>query len=129
MNYDEFVGHVQNRARVATSGDAVRATRATLETLSERLVGGEAKDLAAQLPQEIGVFLKAEEPGESFGLQEFYRRVSEKESVDLPDAVHHARSVFSVLREAVSSGELSDVRAQLPDQYAELFEAEVEGPQ
>jgi uncharacterized protein (DUF2267 family) len=50
MTYDEFIGQVHHRARLGTTGDAVRATRATLEVLGERLFGGEAKDLAAQLP-------------------------------------------------------------------------------
>lgn len=56
MKYDEFMGMVQNRARLASTGEAVRATRATLQTLGQRLFGGEAKDLAAQLPQEVGDF-------------------------------------------------------------------------
>lgn len=129
MRYEEFIGKVQNRARVGTTGEAVTATRATLETLSKRLFGGEAKDLAAQLPREVGVFLERDAEAESFGLAEFYEKVSAEAGVDLPDAIHHARSVISVLREAVSPGELDDVRAQLPDEYADLFDAEIESPQ
>src|ERR1700704_1363989 len=97
MTYDEFIGQVQSRARLGTSGDAVRATRATLEVLGQRLFGGEAKDLAAQLPQEIGYYLRQAETSESFGLDEFFKRVSERERVDLPVAVHHARVVISVV--------------------------------
>jgi uncharacterized protein (DUF2267 family) len=127
VKYDEFIGKVQNRSRLGTPGEAVRATRATLEVLGERLFGGEAKDLAAQLPEEIGRYLKAGDGSEAFGLQEFYERVRDKEGVDLPDAVHHARSVISVMQQAVTAGELDDVRAQLPDEYNPLFEAEIEG--
>ena len=54
-------------------------------------------------------------------------RVGEREAVDLPDAVFHARSVVSVLRDAVSPGEIRDVRTQLPEQWAPLFEAGYEG--
>ncbi len=50
MKYDEFISQVQRRANLASREEAERATRATLETLGERLAGGEAKDLAAQLP-------------------------------------------------------------------------------
>src|SRR4051812_26298599 len=57
MQYDRFVGHVQHRAQLASNGEAVHAIRATLPTLAERLTPEEAKDLASQLPQEIGVFL------------------------------------------------------------------------
>ena len=128
MNYDEFLGQVQNRARLASTGEAVRATRATLEVLGQRLFGGEADDLAAQLPHELQSYLKHTKPSESFVLGEFYRRVAEAEGVDYPQAVFHARAVMSVLQDAVSRGEMEDIRAQLPDDYDDLFEFEVELP-
>ncbi len=127
MQYDEFIGRVQNRARLGTTGEAVRATRATLEVLGQRLFGGEAKDLAAQLPREVAIYLEAEARSESFGLQEFFRRVSEREQVELPDGIHHARAVISVVRDAVTEGELEDVMAQLPEEYRALFESGSEG--
>ena len=127
MQYGDFIGKVQNRARLGTQGETVRATRATLEVLGKRLYGGEAKDLAAQLPAEIGVYLKQDTFNETFDLKEFYQKVSEKEGVDLPVAIHHARSVVSVIQEAVSPGELEHVRAQLTDDYDELFETEIKG--
>jgi uncharacterized protein (DUF2267 family) len=127
MTFHDFIGKVQNRTRLGTSGEAVRATRATMEVLGQRLFGGEAKDLAAQLPEEIGVYLTSNGESEAFGLDEFYRRVGKKEGVDLPVAVHHARSVMSVVQEACSPGELEDVRAQLPDEYDSLFEADIKG--
>jgi uncharacterized protein (DUF2267 family) len=127
MKYNEFIGNVQNRARLGTQGEAVRATRATLEVLGERLFGGEAKDLAAQLPEEIGVYLKQDGESDAFGLSKFYELVSDREGVDLPEAVHHARSVISVVKEAVTAGELDDVRGQLPQEYDDLFEADIQG--
>lgn len=127
MQYDEFIGLVQNRARLASNGEAVRATRATLEVLGTRLFGGEAEDLAAQLPEEVGYYLRQVEINETFGLDEFFKRVSQREKIDLPQAVHHARAVISVVQEAVSAGEMADVQAQLPDEFAPLFEAGSEG--
>lgn len=126
MNYDEFVGQVQNRARLATGGEAVRAIHATFTTLGTRLYGQEAQNLAAQLPPELGEYLTTGD-NESFSLDEFFERVAEEEGSDLPDAVHHARVVVSVLQDAVSIGEIADVRAQLPADYNPLFEAGAEG--
>ena len=125
MKHDGFIGQVQHRARLSSRGAAERATRATLETLAERLAGGEAKDLAAQLPPEIGEHLKGQWSalGERFSLDEFFRRVSLREGVDLSDAVFHARAVIEVLSEAVSQGEMDDVRAQLPTEFDRLFES------
>ncbi|HHX45155.1 MAG TPA: DUF2267 domain-containing protein [Chloroflexi bacterium] len=128
MNFDEFIGQVQSRGRMASQDEALKATRATLGVLGQRLAGGEASDLAAQLPEEIARFLHSDGgTGERFDLDEFFRRVSEREGVDLPVSVHHARAVISVLQEAVSRGEMQDVRAQLPEDFAPLFEAGSEG--
>jgi len=125
MKHDEFIGQVQHRARLSSRGAAERATRATLETLAERLAGGEAKDLAAQLPPELAEHLRSgwSAMGERFSLEEFFRRVSQREGADLPEAVFHARAVIEVLSEAVSRGEMDDVRAQLPAEFNRLFEA------
>jgi uncharacterized protein (DUF2267 family) len=124
MKHDEFIGQVQHRARLSSRGEAERATRVTLETLAERLAGGEAKDLAAQLPRELGEHLRGgwSGIGERFSLDEFFRRVSVREGVELPEAVFHARAVLAVLSEAVSQGEMNDVRAQLPAEFDQLFE-------
>lgn len=129
MKHDEFIGQVQHRARLSSRGDAERATRATLETLAERLAGGETNDLASQLPREIGEHLRREWSGigERFSLDEFFRRVSLREGVDLPDAIFHARAVIEVVSEAVSKGEMDDVRAQLPAEFDRLFESGSQG--
>jgi len=47
--------------------------------------------------------------------------------VDYPDAVFHARAVIAVLRQAVSPGEMLDVRAQLPPEFGPLFAEGAEG--
>ena len=127
MNYDDFVGQVQSRAQLGSSGAAVKAIRATLETLGERLHPGEANHLAAQLPEEIGVYLQERNGAQSFDLDEFFDRVSEKEGEDEPVAAYHSRVVMEVVQEAVSAQQIEHVRGQLPDNYAPLFESGSEG--
>jgi len=90
----------------------VRAIRATLETWGERLYGGEAKDLAAQLPQEIGTYLTMQPVDPTFGVREFSDRVAEREGVDLAEATYHARAVIEIVQEAVTPGEIDDVMDQ-----------------
>ncbi len=96
MKHDEFIGQVQHRARLSSRGQAERATRATLEMLAERLTAAEAYDLAAQLPSGLAEHLRHERPqrGERFFLDAFFQRVAERESVDVPKAVDHARAVM-----------------------------------
>ena len=129
MRYDEFLGHVQHRARLGSRGEAERATRATLETLAERLVGGEAHDLASQLPAELAHSLQLPDAGigVKLTLDEFFELVREREGVELEEATLHARVVIGVLTEAVSQGEIKDVRVQLPAAFAQLFNVENEG--
>jgi uncharacterized protein (DUF2267 family) len=124
MTHDQFIGQVQNRAHLSSRADAERATRVTLETLAERLAGGEAGHLAAQLPREIGEYLIHDgDKFERLDLNAFYKRVSEREGSELPEAVHHAKAVIGVVREAVSEGEFADVLTQLPEEFKHLMEA------
>jgi uncharacterized protein (DUF2267 family) len=129
MNYDRFIGLVQSRARLASSDEAVAAIRATLSTLAERIDPHEAHHLAAQLPREIGMYLEGSfsEKGERFDFSEFCKRVSDREHVDPPQAVHHARCVIETLEEAASAGEIRDVRSQLSPEFQALFESGSQG--
>lgn len=123
MKRNEFIKHVQSVAQLGSQDEAERAVRATLETLAERIVGDEAKDLASQLPSELGEYLHGREGenGQSFSLQEFYQRVTQKERVDPVTAATHARAVFSVLNVAVEPGEFADVVANLSKDYEDLL--------
>jgi uncharacterized protein (DUF2267 family) len=129
MKYDEFIAQVERRTGLDSREAAIRATSATLETLAERLAGGEAKDLASQLPPEIGVYLQ--QPfagaGEPFSLDEFFQRVSNREGVSLADATYHARIIIALISEVVTMGEIENVRSQLPTNFRELFDVEYEG--
>lgn len=138
MDHDSFIGQVQNRAELASRGAALSTSRATLQTLGERIQEGEATNLAAQLPDELGRFLEEHaDTTESFDFQEFISRVAERDENlgdehginddDLSAAALHARTVVDVLDEAVTEGQIEDIRDQLPDDYDDLFElAEVE---
>lgn len=123
MKYDEFIKHVQAVAQMDSREDAQRATKATLETIRERIVGDEAKDLAAQLPQQFGEYLQGREgeSGQPFSMTEFVERVSTKEQVEPTVATNHIRAVFTVLQSAVTPGEFADFKANFSDDYIDLF--------
>jgi uncharacterized protein (DUF2267 family) len=124
--YESFMTTVQQKARVSRA-DAERAARATLETLAERLAAGEARDLAAELPDELAPWLATNTPAQPFGIDEFVRRVAAREgSEDLAAAQQHARAVFEALGRTVSRDEIDDMVAQLPEEYGPLIR-EAEG--
>ncbi len=130
MKYDEFIKEVQTRGRMDSHFEAQKATIATLRTLAERLAGREPYDLAAQLPPELAKHLEHERAGagERFSLDQFFERVREREEdVDLPKAVYHAGVVIEVLHDAVTKGEMEDVRSHFPAEYDPLFETGSQG--
>jgi len=77
MKFNEFTGDVQHRLELGTQGEAVRATRAVLTTIRERIQEGEATDLASPLPMEIDYYLVDASHGERFGYDEFVSRVAD----------------------------------------------------
>ncbi len=125
MEYKEFIKEVQCRAHIRPN-EAEKAVRATLEVLAQRLFWNEADHLAHELPSEVKSLLHQIRIKEKFDLNEFYRRVSEREGVGIPDATHHARVVASVIKDSVSPGEMEEILSQLPEEYSlDLFSAGV----
>jgi len=124
MSPDEFRRRVAERAGLDAEG-ARRATDAILVTLAERISGGEVEDLIGRLPVELHAPLR---DGDALGhgaarrmsLDDFLRRVAEREGVTPAEARRHARAVFATLREAVGEREFLDVSAQLPLEYTAL---------
>jgi uncharacterized protein (DUF2267 family) len=95
-----------------------------LRTLAERITAGEARDIAAFLPPELGRYLEmAPEPAEPFDRATFVRRVADREGVDQETAERHALAVFRALGVAVAPGELRDMAAQLPKDFEDVLQA------
>jgi uncharacterized protein (DUF2267 family) len=123
MRYASFVTTVERLSGLSRPASE-RAIEATLRTLSERISGGEAQDIAAFLPQEVRPWLtSAPEPAEPFDREELIRRVADRERVDPSVAEDHVRAVFQALGFAVAPGELRDMAAQLPRDYEDLLVA------
>ncbi|MFN6535768.1 MAG: DUF2267 domain-containing protein [Nostoc sp. EkiNYC01] len=123
MEYDEFITHVQSLAQSDSREEAERATRATLETLKERITGDEAQELAANLPQQLGDCLRGREGDSrrSFNLQEFIARASQKENIEPTITAIHVRAVFAVLQNAIKPEIFAAFHAHLSHDYEELF--------
>lgn len=129
MNFDEFTGEIQHRLEMAHTGETVRAIRATLMTLGERIPEGNANDLAASLPMEIQWYMTgaAQEHGQRFDWSEFVQRVSEIENADQSDAAYHARVIIDFVHSQVPASDFRQLRDQLPESqddenWGELFE-------
>jgi uncharacterized protein (DUF2267 family) len=123
MEYNEFITHVQSLAQSNSREEAERATRATLETITERIPGDEFKEVAAELPQELAQSLQRREGeiSEPFNLQEFISRVSQRENIEPTTTVIHVRAVFAVLQNAINPEKFSKFHNYFDHDYEELF--------
>lgn len=92
---------------------ATEATRAVLMTLGERLSEDQARDLAAQLPDEFAEHLTAGQSGQRFPEEEFVSRVDQR--IETPELTGEraAVSVVGTVLEAVDESE----RAAVVDQF------------
>ncbi|GAB2896552.1 DUF2267 domain-containing protein [Streptomyces deserti] len=128
MDHDTFIGQVQARARLDSRGTAEAATRATLETLTERIPASLADHLAAQLPREISEHLRRvatapDQPdtGIRMGYDDFLDRVAPRAGTDKAKATHEARTVMGVVGEAPQGGLTQKVRQALDDELARVL--------
>ena len=120
MDYNQIVDLVADRANVSREQAGTLAT-ATLWTLGERITGGEARHVAAQLPPELQTpLVVAEEEAEGFSLDEFIRRTAERAGVDRGTANIGTAAVFTTLRDTISGDDFSHMMSQLPLEFREV---------
>ncbi|WP_210603094.1 DUF2267 domain-containing protein [Brevibacterium oceani] len=126
MRSDEFLKNVTEIGGPSDPESAAVVTRTVLDNLGKQLKGGEAADLAAQLPAELQEPLQrhGEEDPLTDDADEFLRRLADQlgEGIDPETARAYARAVLSTVDAAVSEGEIEDLRSQLPAGFAPLFE-------
>ncbi|MEA2305309.1 MAG: hypothetical protein QOH43_2589 [Solirubrobacteraceae bacterium] len=120
--YADFIETVEQQASLPHD-QAERATRATLQTLAERITAGEAHDLAERLPEELRDVLDRDSGVLPLSREDFVWRVHEREDVPFTTAERHVRAVLTALREAVGHDEIADLASELPaDLDALLFD-------
>jgi uncharacterized protein (DUF2267 family) len=136
MDHEEFVKRVQEAAALDSATEAAAALEATIGTLGELLAPTERRHLAAQLPKPMKQYVRRwlGRPPQRltnphrFNLEEFYQRVAARSGLGYPAAVKSSQAVIQVLREAIAEGELTELFAQLPDDYGELLTGRPQTP-
>jgi uncharacterized protein (DUF2267 family) len=124
VSAEEFLEQVAERTALDVEG-AARATVAVLETLAERIAGGDVHDLIARLPAQLHGPLKRGEAqsgrdARRMSIDDFLERVAGREAVTPEEAREHVRAVLATLRDSVDE-EFFDVRAQLPPEYSAVL--------
>jgi uncharacterized protein (DUF2267 family) len=121
MSYEHLLSIVSDHARTSIEL-AARATQATLETLAERIPAEESHTLRGCLPPSVARWVSTSNPADPFDLDEFLRRVADRESVDVETAEWHARAVLEAVASAVGVREYERLEAQLPEDFRPLFD-------
>ncbi len=124
MKYDELLATVRDRGEYADRQETERVLRTVLAVLGVRLVGGEARDLAAQLPEQVSDVLRvqSDSTGLQVGVEEFLREVATRLGTNSSESARWDTSaVLSTLAEGITGGELNQLISQLPSGYAPLF--------
>ena len=113
MQYEEFIASTS--ARTGRPPEVTESlTHATLRVLAARLSGGEARDLASQLPKELQPdLIPPTQEAQPLATQDFVRRVAQQAHVDEDEARGAVAAVLTTTREAVTPGEWDDVAAQM----------------
>jgi uncharacterized protein (DUF2267 family) len=113
MQYEEFIASATARTGGPTEV-AESLTHATLRVLAERLSGGEASDLASQLPKELQPDLIPPTPeAQPLEPEDFVHRVAEQARVEQGEARAGVAAVLTTTRDAVTPGEWEDVASQM----------------
>lgn len=123
MRHDEFLASVRERGEYADQKEAAQVATAVLQVLLDRITPGEAEDLMAQLPAPFKEELTVDSGRrtESYGVEEFCRRIAERTGARPHTAQWDAGAVLTTLADAISPGELNQLISQLPSGYAALF--------
>jgi uncharacterized protein (DUF2267 family) len=124
MQYGEIIDKVNDDLGLDDRDRASSIVVNTLELIGQRVAGNEPANLAAQLPWELQEPLTRHAgSAETFDVDEFLRRLAQLEGAGVgPDSARrHAQTVLATIGTFVSTGELDDVRAQLPAGFAPLF--------
>jgi uncharacterized protein (DUF2267 family) len=118
--YERFLAEIEREAGLDRD-HAERAAMATLVTLAERIPRSRAHELAEDLPERLREWLAdAQDRPERFRVEEFFRRVAEREEVDHRTAARHARIVFRALARVAPAYEIDDLVDELPHEYEPL---------
>jgi uncharacterized protein (DUF2267 family) len=121
VDADAFIAEVAARAEVSPEV-ARRVTDAVLETLAERISGGEVDDLVSLLPSALRAPLERgkarSRQARRLSLDEFLKRVGRRLGVSPLQARRHVEAVFGALRDSLPNDEWLDVLAELPGEYA-----------
>ena len=115
MGFRELIKKVQTYSGFSDA-ESKDALECMVENLAIRLDEGERKDFASQLPQELQDIALSVIPTEENTKQEdIVAQFMDLQGLDEPHAQKQIMAAWKALKEAITPGEIDDIRSQLPN--------------
>lgn len=114
MGYREMIKKVQYYSGFSDQ-ESKEALEHMVEALAVRLTEGERKDFASQLPQELKDMALSVRPTEENSKRSLVADFMETQGVPEDRARKQIHTAWAVIKDAISEGEIEDIRSQLPD--------------
>lgn len=120
MGYREMVKKVQSYSGFSDS-ESENALRMFIRTLSKRLTSDEREDLASQLPAELQDDALQTEEVDKMQMEDMMHEMAESMEVDESRAKKHIMAAWQTLKDAISPGEIQNIRAQMPQSMTAML--------
>jgi len=130
QDFEEWVKAIDRAMGLGDEQKAYAALRGVLHQLRDRMPVNEAAHLGAQLPTLVrGVYYEgfspAHMPEKERHQDTFLERVKERMNRDDVDPAKATRTVFALLKEKITVGELGHVVHMMPDEIKGLWNEEL----
>lgn len=120
MGYREMIKRVQIYSGFSDQ-EAKEALEHMVESLAIRLTEGERKDFASQLPQKLKAIAMTVRATKEKLKQDLVEEFMETQKIKKDHALKQIYSAWEVLKDAISPGEIDDIRAQLPNKTVAML--------
>lgn len=122
MRYREMVKKVQQYSGF-TDSESENALVSFIRIVANYLTPDERMDFASQLPAELqDTVVSSAETDDIVSMNDILERIAEEQNVDEDHAKKQIMAAWQTLKDAISSGEIDDIRSQLPqDMNAQLY--------
>ncbi len=113
MKYRELVKRVQHYSGFSDQ-ESETALRLFIRKLATRLTMGERKDFASQLPSDLQDEAMVTEEQQNWSFEDFIEEICREEQIEEPRAKKQIMAAWKALKDALTPGEISNIKAQLP---------------
>lgn len=120
MGFRELIKKVQDYSGFSDS-ESKDALEMMVESLAVHLTEGERQDFASQLPTELQDIALSVYPTDKHARQDIIEQFMENQHIDEGRAKKQIHAAWEALKDAISPGEIDDIRAQLPNKTVEIL--------